>query len=132
MLVLMILVGTINMISALLIIILERTAMIGIFKAMGAANWTIQQIFLYNAGYLIGIGLILGNVFGLGISIFQNQTHFFTLDESSYYMKFIPIQLQFWDIVLLNAGTLIICLLVMIIPSTLVTKISPIRAIRFK
>lgn len=132
MLILMILVGTINMISALLIIILERTPMIGIFKAMGAANWTIQKIFLYNAGYLIGIGLILGNVFGLGISIFQSQTHFFTLDESSYYMKFIPMHLQLWDVILLNAGTLIICLLVMIIPSTLVTKISPVKAIRFK
>jgi lipoprotein-releasing system permease protein len=132
MLVLMILVGTINMISALLIIILERTAMIGMFKAMGARNWTIQQIFLYNAVYLISIGLILGNIFGFGISIFQNQTHFFKLDESSYYMKFVPMRLQFWDMVLLNVGTLIICLLVMIIPSMLVTKISPVKAIRFK
>ncbi len=132
MIILMILVGTINMISALLIIILERTSMIGIFKAMGAANWTIQKIFLYNAGYLIGIGLVLGNIFGLGISIFQSQTHFFKLDESSYYMKFIPMRLQFGDVILLNIGTLIICLLVMIIPSTLVTRIAPVKAIRFK
>ena len=132
MLVLMILVGTINMISALLIIILERTSLIGILKAMGANNWTIQKIFLFNAAYLIGIGMVLGNVFGLGISILQSKTHFFKLDESSYYMKFIPIQLQFWDIVLLNLGTLVICLLVMLIPSTLVSKISPVKAIRFK
>ena len=132
MLVLMLIVATINMISALLIIILERTSMIGIFKAMGAGNWTIQKIFLYNASYLIGIGLILGNVFGLGISYFQYYTQFFKLDEESYYMKFVPIKIQWTDIVLLNAGTLVICLLVLIIPSTLVSKISPVKAIRFK
>jgi lipoprotein-releasing system permease protein len=132
MLILMLIVATINMISALLIIILERTSMIGIFKAMGAGNWTIQKIFLYNASYLISIGLILGNLFGLGISFFQFKTHFFKLDESSYYMKFVPIQIKWTDIFLLNTGTLIICLLVLIVPSTLVTKISPVKAIRFK
>jgi lipoprotein-releasing system permease protein len=132
MLVLMLIVATINMISALLIIILERTSMIGIFKAMGADNWTIQKIFLYNATYLIGIGLLLGNIFGLGISFFQSSTHFFTLDEESYYMKFVPIQVKFTDMLLLNIGTLAICLLVLIIPSMLVTRISPVKAIRFK
>jgi lipoprotein-releasing system permease protein len=132
MLILMLIVATINMISALLIIILERTSMIGIFKAMGAGNWTIQKIFLYNASYLIGVGLLLGNLFGLGISYFQYHTHFFKLDEESYYMKFVPIQIQWTDMLLLNIGTLVICLLVLIIPSTLVTKISPVKAIRFK
>jgi lipoprotein-releasing system permease protein len=132
MLILMLIVATINMISALLIIILERTSMIGIFKAMGADNWTIQKIFLYNATYLIGIGLLLGNVFGLGISFFQANTHFFTLDEESYYMKFVPIQVKFTDMLLLNIGTLAICLLVLIIPSMLVTRITPVKAIRFK
>jgi len=96
MLILMLIVATINMISALLIIILERTSMIGILKAMGASNWTIQKIFLYNASYLVGIGLILGNIFGLGISLFQSQTHFFKLDEESYYMKFVPIKIECW------------------------------------
>jgi lipoprotein-releasing system permease protein len=132
MLVLMLIVATINMISALLIMILERTSMIGIFKAMGAGNWTIQKIFLYNAFYLIGIGLILGNLFGLGVSFFQLKTQFFKLDESSYYMKFVPIQINWTDMVLLNLGTLIICLLVLIVPSMLVTKITPVKAIRFK
>lgn len=132
MLILMVIVATINMISALLIMILERTSMIGIFKAMGAGNWTIQKIFLYNASYLIGIGLLLGNIFGLGVSLFQYKTHFFTLDESSYYMKFVPILINWEDIVLLNIGTLVICLLVLIVPSMLVTKISPVKAIRFK
>jgi lipoprotein-releasing system permease protein len=82
MLVLMITVAVINMISALLIMILERTAMIGIFKAMGAGNWAIQKIFLYNAAYLIGLGLLLGNAFGLGLGYFQEQTHFFKLDQA--------------------------------------------------
>ncbi|MDB5134888.1 MAG: transporter permease [Mucilaginibacter sp.] len=132
MLILMLIVAIINMISALLIIILERTSMIGIFKAMGAGNWTIQKIFLYNASYLIGIGLLLGNIFGLGISLFQYKTHFFTLDEASYYMKFVPIQIRWMDMILLNAGTLTICLLVLIVPSMLVAKISPVKAIRFK
>ncbi|HVV54196.1 MAG TPA: FtsX-like permease family protein, partial [Mucilaginibacter sp.] len=133
MLILMLIVATINMVSALLIIILERTSMIGIFKAMGAGNWTIQKIFLYNASYLIGIGMILGNLFGLGVSLFQSQTHFFTLDEESYYMRFVPILVKWWpDMFLLNLGTLLVCILVMIVPSMLVTKISPVKAIRFK
>ncbi|WP_224746451.1 ABC transporter permease [Mucilaginibacter rigui] len=132
MLVLMIAVAVINMISALLIMILERTAMIGIFKAMGAGNWAIQKIFLYNAAFLIGVGLLLGNALGLGLGYFQQQTHFFKLDQASYYMTFVPIKIVWTDVILLNIGTLVTCLLVLIIPSTLVTRISPVKAIRFK
>ncbi|MEO6149360.1 MAG: FtsX-like permease family protein, partial [Mucilaginibacter sp.] len=132
MLILMLVVAVINMISALLIMILERTAMIGIFKAMGASNWSIQKIFLYNAFYLIGLGLVLGNLFGLGIGYFQTKTHFFKLDPASYYMSFVPIQITWSDVLMLNIGTLAICLIVLIVPSTLVTKILPVKAIRFK
>ncbi|MBK0378286.1 ABC transporter permease [Mucilaginibacter segetis] len=132
MLVLMTIVAVINMISALLIMILERTAMIGILKAMGAGNWAIQKVFLYNAAYLIGVGLLLGNILGLGLGFFQQSTHFFKLDQASYYMTFVPIKLVWTDVVLLNIGTLIICLLVLIIPSMLVTRITPVKAIRFK
>lgn len=131
-LVLMLLVAVINMISALLIMILERTAMIGIFKAMGAGNWTIQKVFLYNAAYLVGLGILFGNIFGLGLSLFQSQTHFFRLDPESYYMSFVPVQINWLDVVLLNIGTMIICLVVLVIPSMLVSRISPVRAIRFK
>jgi lipoprotein-releasing system permease protein len=99
---------------------------------MGARDWTIQKVFLYNAAYLIGIGLLLGNVFGLGICYFQARTHFFTLEEASYYMKFVPIEIHWLDMVLLNAGTMAICILVLVIPSMLVTRISPVKAIRFK
>lgn len=132
MLVLMLAVAAINMISALLIMILERTAMIGILKAMGANNWSIQKIFLYNASYLIGLGLLLGNLLGLGLCWIQYNTHFFKLDASSYYMTFVPIQFNWMDVVLLNIGTLVICLLVLIIPSMLVSKISPVKAIQYK
>lgn len=132
MLVLMTAVAVINMISALLIMILERTAMIGMFKAMGAGNWVIQKIFLYNAAYLIGVGLLLGNALGLGLGLFQQHTHFFKLEQASYYMTFVPISIAWRDVFLLNLGTLVVCLLVLIIPSMLVTRISPVKAIRFK
>jgi lipoprotein-releasing system permease protein len=132
MLILMIMVAVINMISALLIMILERTTMIGMMKAMGATNWTIQKIFLYNAFYLIGYGLILGNVFGVGIGVLQHHTHILKLDQASYYMNFVPIQLELQDVLMLNMGTLLICLLVMLLPSMLVSRISPLKAIRFK
>jgi lipoprotein-releasing system permease protein len=131
-LILMLLVAVINMISALLIMILERTSMIGIFKAMGATNWRIQQIFLTNAFFLIGVGLVLGNVFGVGLGMLQYKTHLFKLDQTNYYMNFVPVQLDWQDIAFLNAGTLLLCLLVLIIPSTLVSSISPVKAIRFK
>jgi len=131
-LVLMIIVAVINMISALLIMILERTAMIGILKAMGAASWGIQKIFLYNAFYLIGLGLLLGNLFGIGFGFFQYRTHFLKLDQASYYMNFVPIQFNPADIILLNIGTLVICLLVLTGPSMLVTRISPVKAIQYK
>ncbi|HEX8376214.1 MAG TPA: FtsX-like permease family protein [Pedobacter sp.] len=129
---LMLAVGVINMISALLIIILERTNMIGILKALGSSNWAIQKIFLSNAAYLIGLGLLLGNVLGIGLALLQNYTHFFELEQAAYYMSFVPVQLELMDILLLNAGTLIICLLVLIIPSMLVSRISPVKAIAFK
>jgi lipoprotein-releasing system permease protein len=129
---LMILVAVINMISALLIMIVERTTMVGMLKAMGANNWDIQKVFLYNAFYLIGLGMLFGNIFGLGFGYFQSHTHFFKLDQASYYMSFVPIQFNWLELVILNICTLIICLLVMIIPSMLVTRIEPVKAIQFK
>ncbi len=131
-LILMLIVAVINMISALLIMILERTSMIGMLKALGATNWSIQQMFLLNALYLIAAGLLLGNLFGVGISFFQNQTHFFKLDQASYYMNFVPIQLNLSDVLMLNLGTLVVCILVLLVPSMLVSSISPVKAIRFK
>jgi lipoprotein-releasing system permease protein len=131
-LILMMLVAVINMISALLIMILERTNMIGILKALGSTNWNIRKIFLYNASYLIGFGLLLGNVLGAGLGLFQSATHFFMLDQASYYINFVPVQLDLQDILLLNAGTLLISVIVLLVPSLLVTRISPLKAITFK
>jgi lipoprotein-releasing system permease protein len=128
---LMILVAAINMITALLILILERTQLIGVLKALGAPNWSIRKVFLYNAGYLIAKGLFWGNLFGLGLALLQQQFQFIQLDEATYYMSTVPIHLQVGPILLLNIGALIICWLMLIIPSYLITKITPIKAIRF-
>lgn len=131
-LILMLIVAIINMISALLIMILERTSMIGLLKALGESNWGIRKIFLYNAFYLIVIGLFLGNLLGLGLGYIQERTHFLKLDEASYYMSFIPIHFEWVDVLAINLGTVFVCLLVLLIPSMLVSKISPIRALVFK
>jgi len=106
--------------------------MIGILKAMGANNWTIQKVFLYNAFYLIGLGMLFGNLFGFGIGILQTHTHIFKLDQASYSMSFVPIQFNWVEMLVLNIGTLVVCLLVMVVPSMLVTRIQPVKAIQFK
>lgn len=129
--ILMLVVAGINMISALLILILERTNMIGILKALGANNYSIQKIFLYNASYLIGKGLLYGNILGIGIALIQQHFGIFKLNQTTYYVSVIPIHLDFLSILLLNLGTLFSCLLMMILPSFIVSKITPIKAIRF-
>jgi lipoprotein-releasing system permease protein len=130
-LILMILVAGINMTATLLIIILERTRTIGILKALGMKDFTIQKIFLYNAAFIIGKGLFWGNLFGLGISYLQYEFNIIKLDEASYYIKSVPIDLSILSILLLNAGTLIACLLMLLIPSFIISRITPVKAIRF-
>jgi len=129
---LMLIVGVINMVTALLIIILERTNMIGMLKAMGMRNSSMMKIFLYNAIYLVGIGLLLGNFLGLSLCFLQQYTHVFKLDQTNYYLDYVPIEVHFADVLLLNLATVVICTLVLIIPSMLVSRISPLKAIRFK
>ena len=131
-LILMLIVGVINMVTALLIMILERTNMIGMLKSFGASNWTIMKIFLYNAAYLIGIGLLLGNILGLGLGFFQQATHIFKLNQASYFLAYAPIEFHFIDVFLLNVVTVVVCLTVLIVPSLLISKVSPLKAIRFK
>lgn len=128
---LMILVAGINMISALLVLILERTNMIGILKALGAKNKNIQKIFLYNATYLIGKGLLLGNSIGIAVALFQKYSGVFKLDQATYYVSVIPININLFHILLLNIGTLLSCLIMLIVPSFIISKITPIKAIRF-
>jgi len=129
---LMLIVGVINMITALLIMILERTNMIGILKAMGMPNSSMMKIFLYNAIYLVSLGLLMGNILGLGLCYLQQYTHLFKLDQANYYLDYVPIEVHFIDVLLLNLVTIVICALVLIIPSMLVSRISPLKAIRFK
>ena len=129
--ILMIVVAVINIISALLILILERTNMIGILKALGMPNWNVRKIFLYNAIYLIIKGIVWGNVIGITLCIIQQQFGVLTLPEESYYVSKVPIEMGFVNILLLNAGTLFVCVLMLLIPSYVITKISPVKAIRF-
>lgn len=128
---LLVVIASINMVTALLILILERTKMIGVLKSLGAANFSIQKVFLYNAAYIIFIGLCLGNLVGIGIALLQKYSHIIKLPEESYYLDTAPIFLNWSNLVLLNIGTLIFCLLVLLIPSILVRYISPIKALRF-
>lgn len=129
--VLMILVASINMITALLVLIIERTNMIGILKALGSSNTAIQKIFLYKAAYLIFQGLLIGNTLGVGFCYFQAQTKLITLNAESYYLSFVPINIDWGAIAIINIGAFIICLLAMLLPSLMVSKISPVKAIRF-
>lgn len=131
-LIIMIVVATINMVVALLVLILERTQMIGILKALGANNWSVRKIFLYNAFYLIIRGLLWGNIIGIGLIIIQQQFGIVKLNPESYYVNVAPAHLDWLYILLLNLGTVAICLFVLLIPSYIITKISPVKAIRFE
>tara|TARA_R110002050_G_scaffold196346_4_gene331238 strand:- start:1538 stop:2770 length:1233 start_codon:yes stop_codon:yes gene_type:complete len=127
----MIIVAGINMITALLVLILERTSMIGILKALGSSNWTIRKVFLYNASYLIGLGLLWGNLIGLGLLFAQKYFSLFPLNPDTYYVSTAPVYISLDYILLLNIGTFIACLLMLLIPSVIISKISPVKAIRF-
>lgn len=128
----MILVATINMVVALLVLILERTQMIGILKAMGANNWAVRKIFLYNAFYLIIRGLFWGNLIGVAILIVQQQFGVVQLNPENYYVNQAPVYLNWGYIALLNLLTITVCFVVLLIPSYIITKISPVKAIRFE
>lgn len=130
-LIVMIFVATINMVVALLVLILERTQMIGILKALGADNWSIRKIFLYNALYLIGKGLFWGNLIGIGILLLQKHFGIIKLNPESYYVNEAPVYIGIENILLLNLLTVVICFLILLIPSYIITKISPIKAIRY-
>ena len=129
-LVVMILVATINMVVALLVLILERTQMIGILKALGADNWSVRKIFLYNAFYLIVRGLFWGNLIGISLLLIQQHFGIIKLNPENYYVNQAPVYLNFGYILVLNLLTITICFLVLLIPSYIITKLSPVKAIR--
>jgi lipoprotein-releasing system permease protein len=128
---LMVIVAIINMITALMILIFERTNMIGVLKSMGARNWGIRRIFLYYASYIILNGLFWGNLLGIALCLLQKYFKFIRLDEENYYLSYAPVHFNLWSILLLNIGTLVVTLLFLVIPSYLVSRISPVKAIRF-
>lgn len=130
-LILMIVIGIINMGSALLVLILVRTNFIGMMKAMGATNWSIRKIFLYQGAFLIGKGMIIGNIVGLSFCIIQSKLGLMTLNPEVYYLSKVPIELSFWHWLFLNIGTLVICVLALIVPSYVITRVNPVKAIKF-
>lgn len=128
----MILVAGINMITALLVLILERTQMIGVLKALGSSDWSIRKIFLYNAGYLILLGLFWGNLLGIGLLLAQKYFKLLPLNPETYYVTEAPVYLAWEYILAVNVGTLILCMVMLLIPSYIITRISPVKAMKFE
>jgi lipoprotein-releasing system permease protein len=129
----MIIVGGINMITALLVLILERTQMIGVLKALGASDWSIRKVFLYNATYLIGIGLLWGNGLGLGLIWLQDRFRIFKFpNPREYYIEYIPVHIDPLSVLALNVGVFILCFAMLLVPSYIIARISPVKAIKFE
>ena len=131
-LILMLIVGGVNMITSLLIIILEKSRLIGVLKAIGATNWDIRKVFIYNSLYIISSGLLFGNLIALSFSIAQKYFNLIKLDENIYFMSYVPIKIEFLSLLSINFGTIIICYLILVIPSIVISKISPAKSIKFE
>lgn len=128
---LMVVVAGINMISALLILIIEKTSMIGILKTLGAANTNVRSIFFYISIQLLFKGLLIGNLIGICLCLLQYYFGFAALDPKTYYLEYVPINLSLLHIILINTGTVMTCLAMMLFPTIILNKITPIKAIRF-
>ncbi|TND05070.1 MAG: lipoprotein release ABC transporter permease [Bacteroidetes bacterium] len=128
---LMLFVGVFNMISALIIIIIEHTSTIGVLKALGSSNWGLEKIFLHAGARLIGRGMIAGNIIGLGLAFLQQKFHLVPLDQESYYVSTVPIRFDWLEYAGLNGLCLLVCILSLLLPALVVLGITPVRAIRF-
>jgi len=131
-LVIMIVIATLNLITCLIILVLERTHMVGILKALGTADISIQRIFLYHGTIITVSGIIFGNIAGLLICWLQQRYGFITLPEDSYFISTAVVKLEWWHLVLVNAGTLLICFLVLSIPTIIIRNMQPVKAIQFR
>ena len=127
---LMVVVAIINMVTALLILMLERTRMIGILKSLGSSNWSIRRIFMFYAGIIASKGMFWGNIIGVSICLLQKYGHFIKLSEENYYLNEAPILINFSHILFLNLGTILVIVLFLILPTWLITRISPVRTLR--
>ncbi len=130
--ILMLLVASVNIISSLLILILEKTHLIGILKALGANNWTIRKIFIYQSLYLSIKGIFIGNIIALLLLFIQKKYELISLDEKIYYMSNVPVSFDFLSFLFINIGTILLSILILIIPTIIITKISPIKSIEFE
>ena len=131
-LIIMIVVATLNLVTCLIILVLERTPMIGVLKAVGTSDGSIQRIFLYQGSIITLFGLILGNGAGLLICWLQQRYGFITLPEDAYFISKAVVKLEWWHLVLVNAGTFVICFLVLMIPTLIIRRMQPARAIQFR
>lgn len=129
--IIMIIVAVTNVVVSLLVLIIERTQLIGMLKALGASNWSVRKIFLYNSFYLISRGLLWGNGIAILLLLLQKNFEIIKLNPESYYVSSAPVDINLLHILLLNVGTIVICVLVLLIPSYLITKIAPIKALKF-
>ena len=127
----MTIIAIINLITCLIILVLERLRMVGTLKALGATNWTVQKIFLNHSALITLTGIIIGSALGLGLLWLQQATGFIHLPEDAYYMDKAEVKIIWWQVALVIGGTLTVSILVLLIPSFIVRRIQPIRAIRF-